>query len=207
LLLNIEKLIYGGDGLARLARRLLADAAKRLHPLRSRRRKIEAALTEEKPGFARAQATAIIGTFSRTAFRRTVLISAAAADATTSTPPTSINSKSRKKSCARACAASPSSNCNAKSRSIPRRRGTIAIARACKCAPAPIFAIGYFKFASHELLPVEALSHQLAADQSRHRIPVASFGRAGKVVEGVREVEFFANADDSPPADRTSLRP
>ena len=34
-----------------------------------------------------------------------------------------------------------------------------------KVHSAPQFALGYYKFNSHELLPVEAVSHQLAVDQ------------------------------------------
>jgi len=60
----------------------------------------------------------------------------------------------------------------------------------------PEFAAGYFKFASHELLPVEEcpISSPLI---NRGIAALWKEGRAGHVVEGVREVEFFANADDS----------
>ncbi len=60
----------------------------------------------------------------------------------------------------------------------------------------PEFAAGYFKLASHELLPVEEcpISSPLI---NRGIAALWQSGRAGKVPEGVREVEFFANADDS----------
>jgi 23S rRNA (uracil1939-C5)-methyltransferase len=60
----------------------------------------------------------------------------------------------------------------------------------------PAFALGYFKFASHELLPVEEcpISSPLI---NRGIATLWQAGRAGKAVEGVREVEFFANADDT----------
>src|SRR4029077_5585695 len=60
----------------------------------------------------------------------------------------------------------------------------------------PAFAAGYFKFASHELLAVEEcpISSPLI---NRGITALWRSGRAGKVPAGVREVEFFANADDS----------
>ena len=58
----------------------------------------------------------------------------------------------------------------------------------------PDFAAGYFKFASHELLPVEEcpISSPLI---NRGITALWKSGRAGQAVEGVREVEFFANSD------------
>jgi 23S rRNA (uracil1939-C5)-methyltransferase len=60
----------------------------------------------------------------------------------------------------------------------------------------PDFAVGYFKFASHELLPVEEcpISSPLI---NRGIAAVWQLGRGGKAVEGVREIEFFANAEDT----------
>jgi 23S rRNA (uracil1939-C5)-methyltransferase len=60
----------------------------------------------------------------------------------------------------------------------------------------PSFAAGYFKFASHELLEVE----QCPISSPLINRGIASLwqnGRSGRVPEGVREVEFFANADDT----------
>jgi len=58
----------------------------------------------------------------------------------------------------------------------------------------PEFSMGYFKFASHELLPVEQcpISSPLI---NRGIAMLWQAGRAGKAVEGVREVEFFASPD------------
>jgi 23S rRNA (uracil1939-C5)-methyltransferase len=78
----------------------------------------------------------------------------------------------------------------------------------------PEFAVGYFKFASHELLPVEEcpISSPLI---NRGIAALWEGGRRGKAVEGVQEVEFFANADDTklliellcaPEARRASVR-
>jgi 23S rRNA (uracil1939-C5)-methyltransferase len=58
------------------------------------------------------------------------------------------------------------------------------------------FAAGYFKPASHELLAIEQCP--ISSPLINRGITVLwQIGRTGKVPEGVREVEFFANADDS----------
>jgi 23S rRNA (uracil1939-C5)-methyltransferase len=60
----------------------------------------------------------------------------------------------------------------------------------------PNFAAGYFKLASHELLAVEECP--ISSPLINHGIAsLWQIGRAGKVPAGVREVEFFANADDT----------
>ena len=60
----------------------------------------------------------------------------------------------------------------------------------------PKFAAGYFKLASHDLLAVEEcpISSPLI---NRGIASLWQSGRAGKVPAGIREVEFFANADDT----------
>ncbi len=61
---------------------------------------------------------------------------------------------------------------------------------------APDFAIGYYKFNSHELLPVEEcpISSPLI---NRAMTAMWQLGRAGKVPPGIQEIEFFANSDDT----------
>ena len=56
MLLTIEKLIYGGDGLARLPADSRGPGKAVFVPFVLAGEKIEAALTEEKSGFARAHA-------------------------------------------------------------------------------------------------------------------------------------------------------
>jgi 23S rRNA (uracil1939-C5)-methyltransferase len=207
LLLNIEKPIYGGDGLARLPAELSSDSnsgdsnkdrgrGKAVFvPFVLAGEQIEAALTEEKPGFARAQATKIV---EPSPYR---------------TPPpcphftrcggchyqhaTYEHQLEIKKEILRenlrriaklelACEIqvhpSPPWNYRNRSRLQVRTR--------------PEFAAGYFKFASHELLPIEEcpISSPLI---NRGIAALWQAGRAGKAVEGVREIEFFANADSN----------
>ncbi len=65
-----------------------------------------------------------------------------------------------------------------------------------KIQTAPEFALGYFKFNSHELLPVEdcPISSPLI---NRALTAVWQLGRAGKVPSGILEIEFFANGNDT----------
>ena len=58
------------------------------------------------------------------------------------------------------------------------------------------FSVGYFRFASHDLLPVEQcpISSPLI---NRALTTLWTLGRGGSTPEGLRDVEFFANANDS----------
>lgn len=65
-----------------------------------------------------------------------------------------------------------------------------------KIRTAPEFALGYYRFGSHELLPVEEcpVSSPLI---NRAIAAVWQIGRGRSVPEGIHEIEFFANADDT----------
>ena len=199
MLLNIEKLIYGGDGLARLP---AGDA----HDVRGRGKavfvpfvlageKIEAALTEEKPGFARAHASAILEPsphrisppcphfahcggchYQYATYEHQLEIK------------TEILRENLRRiaklelQCEIVVHPSPPWNYRNRSRLQVRTQ--------------PNFAAGYFKFASHQLLPVEEcpISSTLI---NRGIAALWQSGHAGRAVEGVHEIEFFSNDDDS----------
>lgn len=200
MLLTIEKLIYGGDGLARLP----AESPNNKDRGRGKAvfvpfvlagEKVEAALTEEKPGFARAHASAIVessphrvqpacpyyarcggchyqhaGYEHQLEIKKEILCE---------------NLRRIAKfelQCEIQVHPSPPWNYRNRSRLQVRTR--------------PEFAAGYFKFASHELLPVEEcpISSPLI---NRGITALWQAGQSGKAVEGVREVEFFANSGDT----------
>jgi 23S rRNA (uracil1939-C5)-methyltransferase len=193
LLLNIEKLIYGGDGLARLPADDRGRGKAVFVPFVLAGEKIEAALTEEKPGFARAHAGSIVEAsphrvqppcpyFARCGgchyqhanyehqleIKKEILRE-------------NLRRIARLElQCEIQVHPSPPWNYRNRSRLQVRTQ--------------PEFALGYFKFASHELLPVEQcpISSPLI---NRGIAALWQAGRAGKAVDGVREVEFFANAD------------
>jgi len=205
LLLTIEKLIYGGDGLARHPAAPPEDASignkdrgrgKAVFlPFVLAGEKIEAALTAEKPGFARAQASAIVEPsphriapacpyytrcggchYQHASYEHQLEIKK------------EILCENLRRiaklelECEIQVHASPPWNYRNRSRLQVRTW--------------PEFAAGYFKLSSHELLPVEScpISSPLI---NRGIAALWQAGRAGKAVEGVHEVEFFANADDT----------
>jgi 23S rRNA (uracil1939-C5)-methyltransferase len=200
LLLNIEKLIYGGDGLARLPTESITDKDRGrgkavFVPFVLAAEKIEAALTEEKPGFARAKATTIVEPSSHRTpppcphFTRCggCHYQHAAYDYQLDIKKEILRENLRRIAklelqCEIEVHPSPPWNYRNRSRLQVRTR--------------PEFAAGYFKFASHDLLPVEEcpISSPLI---NRGIAALWQAGRAGQAVEGVREIEFFANAYDT----------
>jgi 23S rRNA (uracil1939-C5)-methyltransferase len=199
LLLTIEKLIYGGDGLARLpagpSNKDRGRGKAVFVPFVLGGEKIEAFLTEEKPGFARAHATAIVESsphrvqpacpyyarcggchYQQAGYEHQLEIKKEI-----------LRENLRRIAkielqCEIQVHPSPPWNYRNRSRLQVRTR--------------PEFAAGYFKFASHELLPVEEcpISSPLI---NRGIAALWQAGRSGKAVEGVREAEFFANSGDT----------
>jgi 23S rRNA (uracil1939-C5)-methyltransferase len=205
LLLNIEKLIYGGDGLARLPPASPKDASPASKdrgrgkavfvPFVLAGEKVEAALTQEKPGFARAKVGTIVEPsphripppcphFTRCGGCH---YQHASYDHQLEIKKEILRENLRRIAklelqCEIQLHPSPPWNYRNRSRLQVRTQ--------------PNFAAGYFKFASHELLPVEEcpISSPLI---NRGIAALWQAGRAGKAVEGVREIEFFANADSN----------
>jgi 23S rRNA (uracil1939-C5)-methyltransferase len=204
LLLTIEKLIYGGDGLARLP----ADSPAAPNSDESRGRgktvfvpfvladeKIEASLTEQKSGFARARPDSILEPSphrippSCPHFTR---CGGCHYQHTTYEHQLAIKKEILRESLRRMAKVDlpfdievhPSPPWNYRNRSR------------LQVQTKPAFAAGYFKMASHDLLPVEEcpISSPLI---NRGIASLWQNGRAGKAPDGVREVEFFANADDT----------
>ena len=209
MLLNIEKLIYGGDGLARLPagspRYGSTDASPGdkdrgrgkavFIPFVLAGEKIEVVITEEKPGFARAKAETIVASsphridppcphFSRCGGCH---YQHASYEHQLEIKKEILRENLRRIAklelqCEIQVHPSPPLNYRNRSRLQVRTR--------------PEFAAGYFKFASYELLPVEncPISSPLI---NRGIAALWRAGRAANAVEGVREVEFFCNADDT----------
>ncbi len=65
-----------------------------------------------------------------------------------------------------------------------------------KIQTSPQFAVGYYRFGSHELLPVEECP--ISSPLINCAVTALwEMGRAGKMAEGILELELFANAEDS----------
>jgi 23S rRNA (uracil1939-C5)-methyltransferase len=193
LLLNIEKLIYGGDGLARLPADDRGRSKAVFVPFVLAGEKIEAAIMEEKASFARANATAVV---SPSPYRASPSCSHFGRCGGCHYQHASYAHQLEIKKeilrenllriaklelqCEIEVHPSPPWNYRNRSRLQVRTR--------------PDFAAGYFRFASHELLPVEDCPISSALI-NRGIAALWKSGRGGKAVEGVREVEFFANSD------------
>jgi 23S rRNA (uracil1939-C5)-methyltransferase len=197
LLLNIEKLIYGGDGLARLPAGSPANKDRGrgkavFIPFVLAGENIEAALTEEKPGFARASAEAIVQPSPHRVpppcphFTR---CGGCHYQHATYEHQLEIKKEILRENLRRI--AKLELKCEIQVHPSPpwnyRNRSRLQVRTLSE------FAAGYFKFSSHELLPVEEcpISSPLI---NRGIAALWQAGRAGKVIEGVREIEFFANA-------------
>ena len=205
MLLNIEKLIYGGDGLARLpaappvdgspADKDLGRGKAVFVPFVLSGETVEATLTEEKSGFARAHATAIVEPSPHRIpppcphFTR---CGGCHYQHATYEHQLEIKKEILRENLRRI--AKLELECEVQVHPSPpwnyRNRSRLQV------RTRPEFAAGYFKFASHELLPVEEcpISSPLI---NRGIATLWQAGRAGKAVDGVHEVEFFANADDT----------
>ena len=195
MLLTIEKLIYGGDGLSRLAADEKGRAKAVFTPFVLAGEKVEGRIVEEKPSFARAQAKTIVEPsphrvepgcryfgrcggchYQQASYEHQLEIKQGILEETLQ--------RTAKLELTTPIQVHPSPPWNYRNRAR------------LQVQTAPEFAAGYFKMGSHDLLPVEecpissALINQGIA-------ALWEGGRQGKVPAGVREVEFFVNSDDS----------
>ena len=195
MLLTIEKLIYGGDGLARLTANDEGRGKAVFVPFVLAGEQIDASFVEQKPGFARAAANRIVEPsahrvtaecryfqqcggchYQHASYEYQLEIKKEILRETLRrTAKLELNSEIK---------VHPSPPWNYRNRSR------------LQVQTQPEFVLGYFRMGSHQLLAVEEcpigsllINRAIAALWKQ--------GRAGKVPAGVREVEFFANADDS----------
>ena len=193
--LTIEKLVYGGDGLARLPADEHGRGKAVFVPFVLPGERVEAALVEEKPGFARARADKVL-------------------EASTQRVEPHCPYFQRCGGC-HYQHASYEHQLEIKTAILKenlRRIAKLELDKDLKIHPSPAwnyrnqtrlkvqsepeFALGYYKFNSHELLPVEEcpISSLLI---NRAIAMFWELGRAGEVAYGVQEIEFLANGDDT----------
>lgn len=195
MLLTIEKLIYGGDGLARLPADDHGKGKAVFLPFVLSGENVEAVLTEQKAGFARAKLETVVESsphrvqpacpyfgrcggchYQHADYEQQLEIKKEILRETLRrTAKVEIETEI-------AVHASPPWNYRNRSR--------------LQVKASPNFCAGYFKLASHDLLAIEQcpISSPLI---NRGITALWQGGRAGKVPQGVKEVEFFANADDT----------
>jgi 23S rRNA (uracil1939-C5)-methyltransferase len=217
MLLTIEKMIYGGDGLARLPAGSPNDERGRgkavFVPFVLAGEEIEASFTEQKPGFARAHADAVIAPSPHRIAPACPYFGQCGGchyQHATYEHQLEVKKEILRETLRRTAKLDlpceievhPSPPWNYRNRSRLQVQTT------------PTFAAGYFKLSSHELLPVETcpISSPLI---NRGIAALWQSGRTSKVPDGLREIEFFANADDtqllvelrcSPDARRAAVR-
>ncbi len=194
--LTIEKLVYGGEGLARLAPDDNGPGKSVFVPFVLEGEQVEAELTEQKPGFSRARLDCVIEPaadriepgcpyfqrcggchYQHTNYSNQLAIKATVLKETLRRT-AKIESPFK-------ILVHPSPEWNYRNRTR------------LKIQTEPEFALGYYRFRSHELLPVEKcpissplINEAIAA--------VWEQGRNGKIPASVREVELFSgHGDDS----------
>jgi 23S rRNA (uracil1939-C5)-methyltransferase len=193
--LTIEKLVYGGDGLTRLPADEHGSGKALFVPFVLEGERIEASLLEQKRGFARGHAETILQAsphriepqcpyfrrcggchYQHSGYEHQLEIKAAILkDTLRRIAKLELDTK---------ITVHPSPSWNYRNRTRLRVRAV------------PEFAIGYYKFRSHQLLPVE----ECPVSSPLINRAIAAFwqmGRGRAMPDGIHEIEFFANADDT----------
>jgi 23S rRNA (uracil1939-C5)-methyltransferase len=194
-LLTIEKLVYGGDGLARLPADEHGRGKAVFLPFVLESEAVEASLLEQKPGFARARADAITQSsthriealcpyfrqcggchYQHASYAHQLEIKAAILKENLR--------RIAKLELDTELIVHPSPPWNYRNRAR------------LKIQTQPDFALGYHKFNSHSLLPVEQcpISSPLI---NRAITALWQMGRTRALPVEVHEIELFANAEDS----------
>ncbi|HVI08443.1 MAG TPA: 23S rRNA (uracil(1939)-C(5))-methyltransferase RlmD [Candidatus Binatia bacterium] len=195
MLLTIEKLIYGGDALARFPSGDPREGKAIFVPFALAGEQVGAAITQEKPGFARARVEAIVTPSPRRVQPQCPYFTQCGGchyQHADYNHQLEIKREILRENLRRIAKIEfqseieihPSPPWNYRNRSRLQLRTQ------------PEFAAGYFKMASHDLLPVEAcpISSPLI---NRGIASLWELARKGLSYEGIREAEFFANADDT----------
>jgi 23S rRNA (uracil1939-C5)-methyltransferase len=197
--ITIEKLVYGGDGLARLPADEHGRGKALFVPFVLEGEEVGVALTEQKPGFARGRAEQILKAsefriaagcpyfqvcggchYQHAAYQHQLDIKAAILKENLR--------RIAKLELASEVQVHPSPEWNYRNRTRLKLQTT------------PDFALGYFKFNSHDLLPIEQcpISSPLI-NRGIAELWQAYGGRAsspGQGLDAIQEIEFFANSDD-----------
>jgi 23S rRNA (uracil1939-C5)-methyltransferase len=193
--LTIEKLVYGGDGLARLPADENGRGKAVFLPFVLGGETVEASLLEQKRGFARAHVDNIIQSSPlRIAAKCPYFGACGGCHYQHTGYPHQLEIKVAilKENLRRIAKIEldtdlivhPSPEWNYRNRARLQVKAD------------PQFALGYYKFNSHQVLPVDEcpISSPLI---NRTIAAVWQMGRAGRIGPGIQEIEFFTNAEDS----------
>jgi 23S rRNA (uracil1939-C5)-methyltransferase len=193
--LTIEKLVYGGDGLARLPADERGPGKAVFVPFVLEGERIEASLLEHKRGFARGEAKTILQSSSQRVAPHCPYFSRCGGchyQHAGYEHQLEIKAAILKENLRRIAKLEleaeitihPSPPWNYRNRTR------------LKVQAEPEFALGYYRFGSHKLLPVEEcpISSPLI---NRAIVAFWQMGHGRGVPDGIHEIELFANADDT----------
>jgi 23S rRNA (uracil1939-C5)-methyltransferase len=195
LLLTIEKLVYGGDGLARLPGDEQGRGKAVFMPFVLEGEEVESSILEQKPGFARARVEKIVRASERRIqpgcpyFQR---CGGCHYQHASYEHQLEIKASVLKENVRRIAKVELESELQIHASPAWNYRNRTRF----KIQTSPQFALGYYKFGSHELLAVEEcpISSPLI---NRAMAAFWEQGRSGNMAAGILELELFANAEDT----------
>jgi 23S rRNA (uracil1939-C5)-methyltransferase len=192
---DIEKLVYGGEGLGRLPADEHGSGKAVFVPFVLPGESVEAGLRDQKPGFARAQLDRIITPSARRIAPRCPYFQRCGGchyQHTDYEHQLEIKASVLRENLRRIAKL----ELDAELRVHPSPPWNYRNRSRFKVQTAPEFAIGYYRFNSHELLALEEcpISSPLI---NRALTALWKLGRASKVPAGIQEIECFANGDDT----------
>ena len=204
MLLNIEKLVYGGDGLARLPADEHGPGKAVFLPFVLEGEKVEASLLEQKRGFARGRAERIVEPspwrieaqcpyfqrcggchYQHVSYGHQLEIKAAILKENLR--------RIAKLELDTEVVVHPSPEWNYRNRTR------------LKVQTKPEFAVGYYRFNSHELQPVTQCP--ISSPLINRAIAALSQTKPASWAEEIQEIEFFSNAEDTQLLARVDCRP
>lgn len=188
-------MIYGGDGLARLPADERGRGKAVFLPFVLERERVEASLIEEKSGFARGRAEKIVQTSPDRVQARCPYFTRCGGcqyQHTTYEHQLEIKAAILRENLRRITKLDLPYDLQVHSREPWGYRNRTRM----RVQSEREFALGYYRFGSHELLPVEECPISSPAI-NRAIGAVWELGRKQEIHSGVREIEFFASADDS----------
>jgi 23S rRNA (uracil1939-C5)-methyltransferase len=191
--LTIEKMIYGGDGLAHLPADDSGRGKTAFVPFVLPAEEIQARVTEEKPSFIRATAEKILTASPQRTEAPCPYFQSCGGCHYQHTPyqnQLQIKSQILRETLARTAKIEWKEDITVHAAEPWNYRNRTRM----KLQHAP-FALGYYKFNSHELLPVEQCPISSLLINKAIAV-VWKLGRAAALDASIVEIEFFANAND-----------
>ena len=192
--LTVEKLVYGGDGLARLAPDPEGRRKAVFVPFVLEGEDVEASVFEDKPSFARAKLAEVVAPSQLRIHAQCPYFQGCGGchyQHTHYEHQLDVKADILKENLRRIAKFELSTDLKIHPSPPWNYRNRTRL----KVRIAPEFALGYYRFNSHELLPVEQCP--ISSPRLNHAIAALwALGRAGKFEPAVQEIELFANAED-----------